>query len=210
MIPAVTQLNESKNNTISCFDIDDAILFSKSQIYIKLPGKDWKGVSTEQFAEDRTKYPKDTEYDFKDFREYDRILYSIVGAKPNIKVLMELDNAINLGHKIGIITARGGQKAVWKGLNSFLLYRNKKGELQPLPPGQFKQAFVFAVNDPATQKALGAKSDIKNPSEAKAYILQRIFGDTMNFANIIFYDDDRQNVLTVNNLNDPRIKAIQV
>jgi hypothetical protein len=83
---------------------------------------------------------------------------------------------LHAGHKIGILTARGSQDAIFDGLSNFLLYRNKKtGELETLPKNQFNKKYVFAVNDPKTKKSLNLKAGVEGPQEAKAKILQDIF-----------------------------------
>lgn len=214
MIKSIFNLLSEKKESgiISVFDVDDTVLFTDSKIHYKEPGKEWNKVGTDEFSEVRHKLHPDTEYDFSEFVEYDKILMSIKGGKPNLMVLKELDKAILRGDKIGILTARGNQKAIWRALNSFLLYRDSKGKLQPLPPAQFNKSFVFAVGDESTQRAF--KHDVKggtaNPSTIKAYILQKIFGDKMGFDKIIFFDDDAQNISIVKDLNDERIEAIKV
>jgi len=206
-------LNERvKTDTIAVFDIDDTLLFSNSKIKYKEPGKNWQDVGTEEFAIIRTKLHPKTQYDFSEFQIYDRILYSIETSKPNIEVLKVMDKAIRNGYKIGLLTARGSQDAIWKGLNTFLLYRNERDELVPLPKSQFMKKYVFAVGDAKVQKAF--KSQVSggsaSPSEIKAFVLQKIFGDTMGFQKIIFFDDDPDNVKKVKALNDPRIEVVKV
>ena len=107
-------IDEGKTtSTISVFDIDDTILFAKSQIRYKEPGKSWASVGTSDFADVRHKLDPDTEYDFDDFTDYKKISMGMAGGKPNIPILKMMDKAIADGHKIGIITARGNQKAIW-------------------------------------------------------------------------------------------------
>lgn len=206
-------INESRNDSICVFDIDDTLLYSKSQIGIKTPNdKEFKYVNTDDFVEIKKNLPKDTEFDFSEFVNYKNIYYSIVNGKPNIKILKVLDNAINSGFKIGILTARGNQDAIFYGLNNFLLYRNKNGDLIDLPKNQFNKKYVFAVNDINTNKFLSKfiKGNIADSSEMKAFILKYIFKQKYGFKNIYFYDDDPYNIEAVKNLNDKDIKAIKV
>ena len=207
-------LHEKKEtSTISVFDIDDTLLFSKSKIYYTLPGETKeRAASTAKFAQIRGSLPKDTDYDLREFRDFKSIYVGITQAKPNIPVLKKLDAAIHAGHKIGILTARGNQAAVLAGVKDFLLYKDKEGNLQKLPRNQFRKRWCCAVSDTATVKALGGEGGdyVLNPEELKAYVLQRILGDKEGFKKIVFYDDDPGNVKAVNSLKDKRITAIKV
>ena len=204
-------LEGKKTDTICVFDVDDTLLFSSNKIGYKTPDMDkFVKIGTEEFAELRLKLPKDTQYDYSEFREFEFCYMGIKKGSPHITVLKMLDEAIHKGYKIGIITARGNQNAVWKALNNFLLYRNKNDELVPLPKGQFNQQYVFSVSDPKVLSAFKSNADPSNPSKLKAYILQNIFGDTYGFKNIIFYDDDQGNIDAVKGLNDKRILPVKV
>lgn len=211
MIPTIEQIFEARStDTIHIFDIDDTILYTQSKIYFTEPGKKEKAVGTFEFSEIRASLHPDTIYDWKDFMVFDRIVISMKSAKPNIPILELMDKAIQDGYKIGILTARGNQKAVWAALQASLLYRNKKGILESLPVSQFQKKFCFAVGDPDTKKFIHADGSMTNPSNLKAKVLQKIFGDTYGFSKIFFYDDDSGNVKAAEALNDPRIKAIKV
>ncbi len=210
MIPSINDLFEMRSGTICVFDIDDTLIFSDSKIYYTEPGKEKKGVSTTKFADIRQDLDPNTIYDFQDFEEFDKILVGIKWGRPNIPILKILDKAIQAGNKIGIITARGNQDAIWRGLNSFLLYRGKDDKLQPLPKNQFNKSYVFAVGDSDTLRALKIKGGSENPSAVKAHVLQKIFGDKYGFKTIIFYDDDIGNIKAIEDLKDPRITAVKV
>jgi len=122
-----------------------------------------------------------------------------------------MDGAINKGHKIGILTARGNKNAIFAGIKNKILYKNKKGGFEELPEKNFKKRWCFSVNDIKDKNSLkidmGSSSD---PSIVKAYILQKILADKEGFARIYFYDDDAGTIGAVNNLNDERIKGIKV
>lgn len=208
-------LVEKKTDTIYLMDIDDTLFFTKSKIYYTLPGETKeRGVTTSEFAKIREKLPKDTKFDFREFRDYDSIYAGITTGKPNMKALKILDKAVQSGYKIGILTARGNQKAIYDSIKDALLFRDKEGKLNNLPDSQFKKRWVFAISDVATEKALkkmGSKGDGAQSSEdLKAFVLQSIIGDKEGFKNIVFVDDDPKNIETVENLNDPRIKTIKV
>ena len=198
------------SDTISVFDIDDTLFKTKSKVRYKEPGDKWKSVGTGDFADIRTKLHPDTEFDWSDFEKYTSIYSALQNSQPVMKVLKELDKAVIRGDKIGIITARGNQKAILDGLKSALVFRDSDGELKQLPSKQFRKKYVFAVGDSATAKALGKSGGSNNPSELKAEILQKIFGEKMGFKKIKFYDDDIGNIQKVKDLNDKRIEAILV
>lgn len=199
------------SDTVSIFDIDDTLLFSKTLVYVKFPGEsEWKGVDTETFGKERETYPKGTEYDFKDFMEHDAVMTAVGSAKPNIPVLKELDKAVKRGDKIGIITARQDAELMFNALKGFLLYKDDKGNFGALPKNQFNKSYVYSASNQKTLKALGIKGSISDPSNAKAEIIQKIFLDKMGFKKVIFYDDDPRNIKAVQNLNDSRVTAIKV
>jgi hypothetical protein len=206
-------LNEASTNTIYVFDLDDTLIFSTSKIGYKTPEMNkFKFVNTEEYAKIRNKLPKETKFDFSDFTQYNSIYFSLVNGRPNIKVLKIMDHAINSNYKIGIITARGNQKAIFSALKNTLLYRNKKDELVEIPNNIFNEKYVFAVNDPAVEKFIKiakGKSKILD-QEKKAFILKNIFKEKYGFKTINFYDDDQSNVDSVNGLNDESIKAFKV
>ena len=208
---------QEKQNTgeIHVFDIDDALFFTSSKIYYTLPGEtEERSVSTSEFAKIRQKLPKDTKFDFREFREFKSIYAGLVGGTPNISVLQKLDKAVNAGHKIGILTARGNQSAVLAGIKDALLFKDKKGQLKKIPRDQFRKRWVFAVSDANTERALkkmGAKGKgALSPEDLKAFVLQDILIGKEGFKNVVFYDDDKKNVKAVNDLNNPKIKAIKV
>lgn len=203
-------LNEAvKTDTISVFDVDDTLLFSQNEIGIIEPGKDIYWVSTDSFAKIRTGLPNNTEFDFSGFSDYEKSFKGIINGKPNLKVLQVLSDAIQKGHKIGILTARANQSAVYESLRHFLTFTDVNGKNNPLPEGQFNKKFVFAIGDENVKSFFksGVEGDSSNPSKLKAYILQKIFGDKMGFQKIFFYDDDEQNIKSINDLNDSRITS---
>ncbi len=124
--------------------------------------------------------------------------------------MKQVDKAIKLGHKIGVLTARGNQPAVFNAINNWLLYRNEAGELEEIPKSIFNKKYCFAVSDDKLIKAYGGEGSAADPQVLKAYVLKNILADTMKFKNVIFYDDDKKNIQQVQELNDPRITAVLV
>ena len=206
-----TFLKEKESGNITVFDLDDCLIFSTSKIRYKIPKGDWQESTTSDWVNVRTKLPKGTEYDFSDFEDFNKTVQSISGEKPNMKVMKELDKAVNSGDKIGILTARGNQRAVLLGLKSILIYKNANGELKPIPRAQFRKKYIFAVTDPKFLDQLDVQDKNETSIEQlKALVLQNIFGDTMGFSNITFYDDDPKTIKWIQKLKDTRIKAVKV
>ncbi len=201
--------------TIHVFDIDDTLLISSSKVYYFLPNdtKEYS-VSTSEFAILRNNMPKNTQYDLRDFEEFESIYTGITTGKPNIPILKQLDKAVLAGHKIGILTARGNQSAVLASVKDKILFKDSCGNLKKIPRSQFRKRWVFAVSDDKTHAALkgmGSEGDrMLAPQKLKSFVLQKILGDIQGFKHIIFYDDDEQNIQAVQELNDPRITGIHV
>lgn len=203
------------SNTIHVFDIDDTLMASASQIRYKEPEDiEWSSVGTDEFAEVRQELHPDTEFDFSDFRKYRKMFQGLVSGSPRMDVLAVLDKAILNNDHIGLLTARGNQSAVFEAMKRFLLYKDERGNLQPLPKGALKKKFVWATSDDRLQGHMKEKfnlgGDANDPSVLKAKILQHYFGDQFGFQKIIFYDDDQGNIDMVERINDPRIQAILV
>ncbi len=190
--------------------IDDTLAFTKNKIFYTEPGEKEKSVGTEDFAKVRTKLHKDTKYNFREFRQFETVYSGITRGEPNIKVLKQVDKAIKAGHKIGVLTARGNQAAVYNAINNWLLYRNEKGELEKIPKSVFNKKYAFAVSDDKVIKAYGGEGSAAEPQALKAFVLKNILADKMGFKHVIFFDDDVSNVAAVKELKDPRITAILV
>lgn len=202
---------ENSPNTIRVFDVDDTLLFTASKIKFRFPNeKKWHHCDTETFSKQRHLFPHNTDYDFEEFYDFDTIWNHIKDARPHIPMLQEIDKAVMAGQKIGILTARGNQRAILFGLKSVLRWKDKKGVFRPIPKVLLRKKYTFAVGDPKTMKALEIQKGAQSSEELKAHVLQHIFGDKMGFKNIIFYDDDRRNIEKVQELNDPRIIPVKV
>ncbi len=68
-------------------------------------------------------------YDYRDFADPKSITDSIMAGEPIVANLNVMDEFINRGYKIGILTARGHEDTVYETLREWLMYRDKEGRL---------------------------------------------------------------------------------
>jgi len=200
---------------ISVFDVDDCLIHSSAKIRYKDPlSEEWHEATTREWAEIRQTLSEDAEVDYDDFQGFDNVYKTIANGKVNKNIFAELDNAVNRGDKIGILTARGDQRGVLFGLKSILEYKDPHGVLKPIPRTQLRKKYTFAVRDEATINSLNELTDldlrILRNEYLKAFVLQEIFANRMGFEHIKFYDDDEVNIKVVQELEDPRIEAILI
>lgn len=203
----------TNNKTIYVFDVDDTLLRSSSKIRYREPGKDWQEADTSEFAEIRTKLDKNVELDFGDFRDYDKMYNKLTTAEPEIKGLKFVDEAVRNQYRIGILTARGSQKAVYNALSKWLRY--KSGDrFYPVPPTLFRKKYVWAVNDADTKNWITSQSkqegSVASPEYLKAFVLEEVFVNQYGFDRVVFFDDDERNIEVVRKLNHPKIQAVLV
>ena len=205
---------ENSPNTIRVFDVDDTLLFTVSKIKYRFPNEEyWRSCSTEDFSEQRHTFPVDTEYDFVEFSDFDTIWNHIKDARPHIPILKEIDKAVLAGQRIGILTARGNQRAILYGLKSILRWKDEKGNYHEIPKTLLRKKYTFAVGDEKTVKALEKSFGIPptlKPEDLKAAVLYKIFYLEMGFEKIIFFDDDSNNIDAVKKMNIKGIEAVKI
>lgn len=190
-------LTEGKKNKLLLLDIDDTIVKAKNiYIYKNINGQEIK-LTPEQFSHEKVTLETERMYDFRDFRNAEKIASSISTGEPIIKVLKYMDNMISKGYKVGILTARGMEDVIKSTIASWLMYK-KRGELKSIGS---KLKEVFAVGDDI-KKYKGATS-----FERKANVIKSL---SANYDKITFVDDDSKNVQAVRNLNIHNVKVKNV
>jgi len=190
-------LNEGKKNKLLLLDIDDTIVKAKNiYIYKKISGQEIK-LTPDQFSQEKITPETEHMYDFRDFRDAEKISSSIQTGEPIIKVLRYMDNMISKGYRIGILTARGMEEVIKSTIASWLMYK-KRGELKSI---ESKLKEVFAVGDDI-KKYKGATS-----FERKANVIKTL---SSQYDKIVFVDDDSKNVEAVRNLNIYNVKVKNV
>jgi len=126
-------------------------------------------------------------YDYREFRDSEKVAQSIVTGLPIIPNLKMMDIHIKKGWKIGILTARGMEDVIFKSISAFLKFKDPKGELQ-LIGDKLIRDLVHAMND--DNKKYQGTTDF----EKKANVLR-------NYAKqgyqIKFLDDDEKNIQAV-------------
>ena len=186
------------------FDIDDTLLKadpSVIKIYKTEPGKAEIGLTTDEFAKDPDAQDpsKQDWFDYRDFKDPDKIYNSIVSGTPLIKNLKIMDDYINAGYDFCFLTARGCEEAVKDALKDFLKFKDKNGVMSELK-NEFKETLSHAVND-EYKKYPG-----KNVAEKKANVLKHL---CEVYNKVVFVDDDKRNIEMIKKLNIKNLTAIQ-
>jgi len=170
-------------------DIDDTLLTAQNiYIYRKLPTDEKEvALTPEQYAKEIITPETIKCYDYRDFRDPEKVAQSITTGLPIIPNLKMMDIHIKNGWKIGILTARGMEDVIFKSIRSFLKFKNDKKDLQ-LIGDKLVRDLVHAMNDDS--KHYQGSTDF----EKKANILR-------DYANqgyqIKFLDDDEKNINAV-------------
>jgi hypothetical protein len=170
-------------------DIDDTLLTAQNiYIYRKLPtDKKEVALTPEEYAHETVTNDTKQYYDYRDFRNPEKVAGSIVTGLPIVPNLKMMDIHVKNGWKIGILTARGMEDVIFKSISAFLKFKDPKGELQSIGD-KLVRNLVHAMND--DNKKYQGSTDF----EKKANVLR-------NYAKqgykIKFLDDDDKNIQAV-------------
>jgi hypothetical protein len=181
-------------------DIDDTLLrASKNQIaIIKNTSQGEIRLSSDEFAKDLDN-KDESKFSFREFRDPKKIYDSIIEGEPLINNLIKMDEFINNGYKLSILTARSNEKVVLGAIEKFLMYRDKKGNLKSIKNKLLKRASA-CTNDKRWEK-YG-----KNVAERKAYVIKRLANI---FDDIVFIDDNEFNLKEIEKLDIKNVKLIK-
>ena len=196
----IKSLNGKKG--IIVFDIDDTLLTADSstiKIYKTVHGGPEVGLNTSQFASDPDKGKPGVKYDYREFRDPEKVYSSIVNGTPILNNLKIMDAHIRANYDFCFLTARGLQDVVDKALRKFLLTKDKNGKLVGLGDA-FKDGLSSAINDDF--KVYPGASD----SEKKANVLRKLCNE---YDVVRFVDDDARNIQAARELGLPNLKVIQ-
>jgi hypothetical protein len=168
-----------KEKKIAIFDLDDTLIFSEARIkiYDSSSNQVITALTPSQFNYHVNN--QDQYLCFSDF-ECEKILGN---SRINSRYFDSLRGYIKRGVETSIVTARGNKKIVL----DFLKAKNIK----------MKPSMVFAVHDPKTSFH-GSISDRKK--QAIASIIDK------GYNNIVFYDDNLENLLAAKTLESPKVK----
>jgi hypothetical protein len=177
-----------KKRGILLLDVDDTLL-KASNIFIhrRLP-TDEKDVllTPAQFAKEKVTPETEQFYSFKEFRNREKIINSIVNGLPYLKNIKVMNSFVEGGYKIGILTARGMESAVYTSIKAFFNNLYKEGKLNKVP--NLERKYTFAVGDDY-KKYQGRTS-----AERKQKIIS-IIKDKFDY--VYLMDDDLKNIKAV-------------
>ena len=183
-----TFLYEEKGESLLLLDIDDTLVKAKNIfIYRRLPtDKGEVKLTPDEYANDPYAKVADNKqyYDYREFRNADKIARSIKTGLPIVKNLKIMDEYIKKGWKIGILTARGMEEVVFKAMKAWLMFRNTKGNLHEIGD-RLVRNLVKAIND--DDKHYPGSTDF----EKKANVLKQL---AKQYDRIVLVDDDPKNI----------------
>ena len=187
-------LNEVANvNKLVLLDLDDTVVEADDiYIYKQFPGEEETALTPAEYRNEKVTDETKEYYDYRDFADPKRVTDSIMKGEPIVANLNVMDELINRGYQIGILTARGHEDTVYETLREWLMYRGKDGRLVPIGD-RLDRSLVYAVNDVITSSKLTAVADF----DKKAEIINILLDE---YDEIIFLDDDIKNLKAVKRL----------
>jgi hypothetical protein len=162
--------------TLYLFDIDDTLITSADRVHVKNKAGDViNALSTAEFAHYTP--ASDESFDFSEFNDPDRRdNMSSAPTASGITVLIQVMEDMGEDDHVGILTARGHQKAIAREINEIC----KNNGLDPV-----SDEFVFAVNDADTTYEGSSIPDKK----------KNVIKKMLNFfKTVILVDDDERNL----------------
>ncbi len=185
-------------------DIDDTLLTAQN-IYIHRSKDHPKGaakLTPAEYAEEKVTPETKKYYDYKEFRNPEKVAKSITTGLPIVPNLKMMDAHIKNGWKIGILTARGMENVIFKSIGAFLRFKDAKGNLQEVGDKLIRN-LVHAIND--DNKKYKGSTDF----EKKANVLREY---AKKGYQIKFLDDDDKNIQAVRKMakeEDLPIQAVK-
>ena len=172
---------KGKFESITVFDVDDTLVVTKSKIKVidDISGEEFS-LTPAEFNE----FEKQSHHsmDFSDFKNLD----ILKAGKIIDKIFKILQETMDAGRRVGIITARDDRNLIYQ----FLLHHGVVVNPQ----------YIFAINDPS----LGFEGTVAE--KKKAAFMEFV---KMGFRDFIFYDDDKENIRIANEL-DKEIEGIRI
>lgn len=195
------EIKEDGKKNCLLLDIDDSILTADPSvigIWKNKPGEKPVRLTPDEFAKDPDAEHEEW-YDYKEFRDPEKVYQSIVRGTPILRNLRLMDAHVRANWDIGFLTARGLQDVVDSALRAFLKTRTKDGKLIPIGD-KLKKDISAGVND-ASWDGIPAKTP-----ERKAMVLKDICN---KYDKVKFVDDDIKNINFVKSLNLPNLTVIK-
>lgn len=195
------EIKEDGKRNCLLLDIDDSILTADPSvigIWKNKPGEKPVRLTPDEFAKDPDAEHEEW-YDYKEFRDPEKVYQSIVRGTPILRNLRLMDAHVRANWDIGFLTARGLQDVVDSALRAFLKTRTKDGKLIPIGD-KLKKDISAGVND-ASWDGIPAKTP-----ERKAMVLKDICN---KYDKVKFVDDDIKNINFVKSLKLPNLTVIK-
>lgn len=195
------EIKEDGKRNCLLLDIDDSILTADPSvigIWKNKPGEKPVRLTPDEFAKDPDAEHEEW-YDYKEFRDPEKVYQSIVRGTPILRNLRLMDAHVRANWDIGFLTARGLQDVVDSALRAFLKTRTKDGKLIPIGD-KLKKDISVGVND-ASWDGIPAKTP-----ERKAMVLKDICN---KYDKVKFVDDDIKNINFVKSLKLPNLTVIK-
>lgn len=198
----VEEIHEPPKGKKGCLvlDIDDTLLTADTSvigIWKNKPGEKPVRLTPDQFAKDPDAEHEEW-YDYKEFRDPEKVYKSIVNGTPILRNLKLMDAHVRANWDVAFLTARGLQDVVDKALRAFLMTKTKDGKLIPIG-NKLKKDLSAGVND-ISWEGVPAKTP-----ERKAMVLKGICN---KYDYVKFVDDDVKNVNFVKGLKIPNLQVI--
>jgi len=185
-------LFEEKGENLLLLDIDDTLLKANNIFVIKKnPDGSETKLTPDQYAKEKVTPENQNNYDYREFRDPDKVYDSITTGLPIIPNLKIIDEYIKRGWKVGVLTARAFEEVTFNALKDWLQYRDKTGNLQAIGD-KLVRGLVYAVND-ENKKYRGTTS-----FERKANVIQDL---AKRYDRIVLIDDDPKNLKAVRDLH---------
>jgi len=185
-------------------DIDDTLLQSDVNDIGIIKHKDGKTsrLSTEEFAKDVDKGKPGIKYDISEFSDPVKVRKSILDGTPLLKNLKLVDNYLDKGYDFCFLTARSCEDVIKEVMGSFMKWYSEDGEIKELGD-RYKKGLSYAISD---EKYCEVFDGLGHP-ERKAKVIKMI---SDMYDEVVFMDDDVNNVRFAQNLNIPNVTVIQV
>jgi len=193
-------LFEEKGENLVLLDIDDTLLKANNIFVIKKnPDGTETKLTPDQYAKEKVTPENQKNYDYREFKDPDKVYSSITTGLPIIPNLKIIDEYIKRGWKIGVLTARAFEEVTFNAIKDWLQFRDKTGNLQSIGD-KLVRNLVYAIND-ENKKYRGTTS-----FERKANVIQDL---SKRYDRIVLIDDDPKNLKAVKDLHLQNVFAKQ-
>tara|TARA_Y100000310_G_C20665365_1_gene807175 strand:+ start:36 stop:707 length:672 start_codon:yes stop_codon:yes gene_type:complete len=179
----------NEENSAIILDIDKTLVVPRNIFIYRRKPEDKQEVplTPEQYAKETVSADSRKYYDYRDFRNAEKVAGSIKTGLPIVSNLKIMDDYISKGWKVGILTARGMEDVVLETMKSWLKYKNKKGDLKDIGD-KLVRGIVNAVNDDS--KSYSGVTDF----EKKSNIIRKL---SKQYDRLIFIDDDLNTIKAI-------------